>query len=95
MMRWGIPGPIQFGGGPVTNVRNLDSLHWRPWLDNRCLVPATAFSEYTDSLPKVCHWFARDEARAPFAFAGIWRPGPAGTAPRLTQSRATICSSHS
>jgi putative SOS response-associated peptidase YedK len=74
MMRWGIPGPVQFGGKPVTNVRNLDSPHWRPWLNNRCLVPATAFSEYTDSLPKVCHWFARDEARAPFAFAGIWRP---------------------
>jgi putative SOS response-associated peptidase YedK len=73
MMRWGILGPIQFGGKPVTNVRNLDSSHWRPWLGNRCLVPATAFSEYSDSLPKVCHWFARDEARTPFAFAGIWR----------------------
>jgi putative SOS response-associated peptidase YedK len=44
-------------------------------------VPATAFSEYTDSTPKICHWFARDEARTPFAFAGIWRPwtGTRGT----------------
>ena len=74
MMRWGIPGPIQYGAKPVTNVRNVSSAHWRPWLDHRCLIPATAFSEYTDSLPKVCHWFARDEARTPFAFAGIWRP---------------------
>jgi putative SOS response-associated peptidase YedK len=76
MMRWGIPGPTQFGGKPVTNVRNASSSHWHPWLkpEYRCLVLASAFSEYTDSLPKVCHWFARDEARTPFAFAGIWRP---------------------
>ena len=75
MMRWGMPGPAQFGGRPCTNIRNVLSPHWRPWLGprHRCLVPATAFSEYTDSSPKVCHWFARDEARTPFAFAGIWR----------------------
>ncbi len=81
MMRWGIPGPAQFGGKPCTNVRNVKSSHWRSWLGNRCLVPATAFSEYTDSTPKICHWFARDEARTPFAFAGIWRPwsGTRGT----------------
>jgi putative SOS response-associated peptidase YedK len=24
--------------------------------------------------PKVPHWFALDEQRTPFAFAGIWRP---------------------
>lgn len=24
--------------------------------------------------PKVTHWFARDESRPLFAFAGIWRP---------------------
>jgi putative SOS response-associated peptidase YedK len=37
-------------------------------------VPATSFCEYTDSLPKVAHWFALDAERPPFAFAGIWRP---------------------
>jgi len=83
MMRWGIPGPEQFGGKPVTNVRNSASPHWLPWLERpyRCLVPADAFSEYSDSLPKTIHWFARDEARTPFAFAGIWRPwtGTRGT----------------
>lgn len=75
-MRWGMPGPVAFGETPCTNIRNVGSPHWRPWLDreHRCLVPATAFSEYTDSLPKTCTWFARDEARTPFAFAGIWRP---------------------
>jgi len=24
--------------------------------------------------PKVPHWFALDETRSPFAFAGLWRP---------------------
>lgn len=43
MMRWGMPPPPNFGTRPVTNVRNLKSLHWRPWLkpEWRCLVPAT------------------------------------------------------
>jgi putative SOS response-associated peptidase YedK len=40
----------------------------------RCLVPATSFCEWTDSRPKVTHWFALDESRPLFAFAGIWRP---------------------
>ena len=88
LMRWGFPhAPPKPGEKPrsgyVTNVRNLNSPYWRPSLKKefRCLVPASAFSEYTDSLPKVCIWFARDEARTPFAFAGIWRPwsGPRGT----------------
>ena len=77
MMRWGIPGPKVYGEKPVTNVRNAASPHWRPWLKpaHRCLVPATAFSEYADAKPrKIPVWFARDEDRSPFAFAGIWRP---------------------
>jgi hypothetical protein len=32
MARWGMPGPPQFGGQPVTNIRNLSSPHWRRWL---------------------------------------------------------------
>ena len=48
MARWGMPGPPQFGGQPVTNIRNVSSPHWRGWLkrDNRCIVPATSFCEY-------------------------------------------------
>lgn len=39
MMRWGTPGPKQFGEHPVTNVRNGRSPHWRPWLTGpRCTV---------------------------------------------------------
>jgi putative SOS response-associated peptidase YedK len=77
MMRWGIPGPKQFGEHPVTNVRNVKSPHWRPWLkpEYRCLVPVTAFSEYADTKPKKTPtWFALDDERPLFAFAGIWRP---------------------
>ena len=77
MMRWGFPPPPQ-GNAPVTNVRNTASPFWRAWLkpEFRCLVPATSFCEWTDSKPKVPHWFAvnDNEPRPVFAFAGIWRP---------------------
>src|SRR5271169_2350647 len=29
MTRWGMPGPPQYGGAPVTNIRNVSSPHWR------------------------------------------------------------------
>src|SRR5258708_37974674 len=29
MARWGMPAPFQFGGSPVTNIRNTNSPHWR------------------------------------------------------------------
>jgi putative SOS response-associated peptidase YedK len=76
MMRWGFPPPPNAGPQPVTNVRNTTSGYWRGWLEPRfrCLVPATSFCEWTDARPKVTHWFARDESRPLFAFAGIWRP---------------------
>jgi putative SOS response-associated peptidase YedK len=75
MARWGMPGPPQYGGAPVTNIRNLDSPHWRGWLGrrNRCLMPATSFCEYADTKPrKTPIWFALDEDRPLFAFAGLW-----------------------
>jgi putative SOS response-associated peptidase YedK len=74
-MRWGLPSP-QTDGRPVTNVRNTMSGWWQPWLEPRwrCLVPATSFCEWTDTSPKVTHWFALDDERPLFAFAGIWRP---------------------
>ena len=76
-MRWGIPGPKAYGEHPVTNVRNVRSPHWRPWLkpEFRCLVPVSSFSEYADTKPrKTPVWFALDDDRPLFAFAGIWRP---------------------
>ncbi len=77
MMRWGFPPPPKLGTQPVTNVRNVASPYWRPWLKPayRCLVPVTSFSEYADTKPrKTPVWFALDESRPLFAFAGIWRP---------------------
>lgn len=66
----------------MTNVRNLTSPFWRPWLKLafRCLVPFTRFSEWTDAAPKRRAWFALPGE--PMAmFAGIWRPwsGTRGT----------------
>jgi putative SOS response-associated peptidase YedK len=75
MARWGMPGPPQFGGQPVTNIRNVSSPHWRGWLSarNRCLVPGTSFCEYEDTKPhKTPTWFALGEERPLFAFAGLW-----------------------
>ncbi|MCJ2132160.1 SOS response-associated peptidase family protein, partial [Methylobacterium sp. E-045] len=84
MFRWGIPGPKQYGEHPVTNVRNVKSLHWRPWLkpEYRCLVPVSSVSEYADTKPKKTPtWFDLDDNRPLFAFGGIWRPwtGSCGT----------------
>ncbi|SEP49042.1 Putative SOS response-associated peptidase YedK [Methylobacterium sp. ap11] len=77
MMRWGFPPLLKVGTQPVTNVRNVASPYWRPWLKpaHRCLVPVTPFSEYDDAKPrKTPVWFALDERRPLFAFARIWRP---------------------
>jgi putative SOS response-associated peptidase YedK len=75
-MRWGFPPPMNASSPLVTNVRKTSSHWWKPWLmaGHRCLVPATSFCEWTDSRPKTTHWFALDESRPLFFFAGIWRP---------------------
>ncbi len=76
MMRWGFP-PAGGGARPVTNIRNLRSSYWSGWLEQkrfRCVVPVTSFCEYTDTSPKVAHWFALGEERPLFCFAGVWRP---------------------
>jgi putative SOS response-associated peptidase YedK len=79
MMRWGTPPPARTPGPPVTNIRNTISPHWRMWLkpEKRCLVPANSFAEYApetnpQTKKKDVVWFAFDEARPLFAFAGIW-----------------------
>jgi hypothetical protein len=53
--------------------------HWRGWLkpENRCLVPPNSFAEYVPVLnpetkKKDVVWFALNEDRPLFAFAGIW-----------------------
>ena len=75
-MRWGFPPPPNVGTRPITNVRNVSSSFWKPWLkpEFRCLVLATSFCEWSETSPKTQHWFALNSNRPPFAFAGIWRP---------------------
>jgi putative SOS response-associated peptidase YedK len=60
MARWGMRSPAFVLAGKktdpgVTNIRNLSSPHWRPWLGVpcRCVVPFTSFSENGCS-----RWFA-------------------------------------
>jgi putative SOS response-associated peptidase YedK len=81
-MRWGFPPPpFVKSKAPVTNVRNVDKGYWKPYLgrEHRCLVPASAFSEWDANL-KQPRWFRRPDG-AMFLFAGIWRPwtGDRGT----------------
>jgi len=84
-LTWGMPTPVEHLKAPdapdtgVTNVRKTWIGHWQQWLDveNRCVVPATAFSEYgqePDAVTKrkPLYWFALDETQPLFFFAGIW-----------------------
>lgn len=82
--RWGMPTPPKFLEGKkidkgITNVRNTSSLHWRRWLgvDSRCVVPASEFAEPDPASKREGErtpnaWFAVDEDRPLFFFAGIW-----------------------
>ena len=81
MARWGMPSPRFALEGKsadpgVTNIRNVQSPHWRRWLGpvNRCIVPFTSFTEY-ETRPdgkKAPVWFALGRERPLAAFAGIW-----------------------
>lgn len=81
-MTWGVPPPG--ATRPVTNVRNLASPFWRPLLaaPHRCLVPASAFAEWSATPDpatgrKAKHWFALRSAPL-FAFAGLFRQADGG-----------------
>ena len=84
-LTWGLPTPVEHLKTPdapdtgVTNVRKTWIRHWQQWLgvEHRCVVPATAFSEYgqaPDPLTKrkPRYWFALDQTQPLFFFAGIW-----------------------
>jgi putative SOS response-associated peptidase YedK len=60
----------------VTNIRRVNSPHWRAWLgpEHRCVVPFTSFAE-NEVLPdgrRPPVWFALDETRPLAFFAGLW-----------------------
>ena len=70
-MQFGFP-PLSPKGGPVFNFRS-ESRSFAS--SNRCLIPASAFFEFTGKkYPKAKHRFTL--AGAPFmAIAGVWREG--------------------
>ncbi|MBO0661440.1 SOS response-associated peptidase family protein [Jiella sp. MQZ9-1] len=80
MMRWGMPSPAfvtaaRKADSGVTNIRNIQSAHWRPFLStaHRCVVPFTSFCEYADrGDQKHPVWFALSENRPLAVFAGLW-----------------------
>ena len=60
----------------VTNIRNVSSPHWRPWLgvEHRCVIPFTSFSE-NEALEDGTHppvWFALGTDRPLAFFVGIY-----------------------
>ena len=79
-MNFGFP-PAGPRGGPVFNFRS-EGRHFDK--SNRCLIPASAFFEFTGKkYPTAKHRFTL--ANAPFlAIAGIWRDGAAGGPPAFT-----------
>jgi putative SOS response-associated peptidase YedK len=83
LVRWGMPTPPKYLEGKktdpgVTNIRNVNSAHWRRWLgvENRCVVPCTSFSgnEVMPDGSRPPIWFALNETRPLAFFAGIWTP---------------------
>jgi len=72
-MTWGVPGWKE-GMRPITNVRNLTSSFWKAMLskpENRCLVPVSAFCEWTgEKGNKRKVWFGLNDESL-FSFAGI------------------------
>ncbi|UCI22553.1 SOS response-associated peptidase [Mesorhizobium sp. B2-1-8] len=83
---WGLPTPPERMKGKAdygtTNVRNLQYSHWQQYvgIEHRCVVPVTSFAEPSpnanDKDPETGiqrnYWFARDENRSLFFFAGFW-----------------------
>ena len=79
MARWGLPSPPQYHSKSgidrgITNVRNLNSPHWRRWLgpEHRCLVP---FDKFSEPIQGGCTaWFELKDRRPAYP-AGIYGPG--------------------
>lgn len=79
-MKFGFP-PAGPRGGPVFNFRS----EGRSFANsNRCLVPASAFFEFTGTkYPKAKHRFSLSDARF-MAIAGLWREGEGNQPPAFT-----------
>lgn len=79
-MRFGFP-PAGPRGGPVFNFRSEKR---RFHTSNRCLIPASAFFEFTGTkYPKTKYRFSLKDAPM-MAIAGLWRDGGAAAPPAFT-----------
>jgi putative SOS response-associated peptidase YedK len=76
MARWGMPGPPQFGGAPITNIRNVGSPHWRGWLSKQTAAscPQPRFANTPIPSRARRRSGSRSADRPLFAFAGLWTP---------------------
>jgi putative SOS response-associated peptidase YedK len=79
LMRWGMPPPTQDGraAGHQHPQHVVAALGGWQKPENRCLVPANSFAEYAPepnpaTKKKDVVWFALEENRPLFCFAGIW-----------------------
>ena len=73
-MKFGFP-PARKGAGPVFNFKS-EGRHFAD--SNRCLIPASAFFEFTGSkYPKTRHRFSMTGEPC-FAIAGLWREAENG-----------------
>jgi putative SOS response-associated peptidase YedK len=85
VLRMFVTGALSSAHRGTENFGSTSAL-WRMWLkpENRCLVPANSFAEYApepnpETRRKDVVWFALNEDRSLFAFAGIWTTFDRGT----------------
>lgn len=55
----------------------------------RCLIPGSSFCEAKGRGPATYYWFALDDERSPFAFAGLWRDDQLAEGPAYTMVTTT------
>jgi putative SOS response-associated peptidase YedK len=67
-MRWGFI-PDRPKAGPITNFRS----EGRQFEHGRCLIPATAFFEFTGARSPKIRWRFTEVGRPWFCLAGVWR----------------------
>jgi putative SOS response-associated peptidase YedK len=71
-LRWGFI-PERPKAGPVTNFRSEGRRFANGEDRGRCLVPATAFYEYTGNTTPKTRWRFTETAQPWFCLAGLWR----------------------
>lgn len=96
LMRWGLPGP-SFDGRPpqpCTNIRNVASSHWRPWLkpEYRCLVRLPHSASRTPRRRNGIGSPAAASSASPSPLPASGGRGPARAARNRARSPATTCS---